>query len=38
MELPKRQTLMNAFCKAQFNYFPVIWFFYTPSFNNKHFE
>ena len=24
MELPKRRILMNAFFKAQFNYFPII--------------
>ena len=25
MELPKRRILINAFCKAQFNYCPAVW-------------
>ena len=35
MELLKRCTLMDAFFKAQFNYFPVVWMFHSRSFNNK---
>ena len=33
MELPKRRVLMNAFFKAQFNYYPVIWIFHSRSLN-----
>ena len=35
MELPKRRILMNAFFKAQFNYFPVIWMNHSRGLNNK---
>ena len=35
MELPKRRTLMNAFFKSQFNYYPTIWMFHNRSLNNK---
>ena len=33
MELPKRRVLMNAFFKAQFNYYPIIWIFHSRSLN-----
>ena len=35
MELHKRRILMNAFFKAQFNYCPIIWMFYSRSLSNK---
>ena len=35
MKLPKRRILMNAFFKAQFNYFPIIWMFHSRCLNNK---
>ena len=35
MELPKRCILMNAFFKAQFNYYPIIWMFHRCCLNNK---
>ena len=35
MELPKRRILMNAFFKAQFNYCPAVWMFYSRSLNKK---
>ena len=35
MELPKRLILANAFFKAQFNYFPIIWMFHSHCLNNK---
>ena len=35
MELPKRHILMNAFCKAQFNYCPITWMFHSRFLNNK---
>ena len=35
MELPKRHILMNAFCKAQFNYCPITWMFHSRCLNNK---
>ena len=35
IELAKRRILMNAFFKAQFNYYPIIWMFHSRSLNNK---
>ena len=35
MERPKKRILMNAFLKAQFNYWPIIWMFHSRSLNNK---
>ena len=35
MDLPKRRILMNAFFKAQFNYYPIIWMFRSSCLNNK---
>ena len=35
MELPNRRILMNAFFKAQFNYFPIIWMFQCRCLNSK---
>ena len=34
-ELLKGRILMNAFFKAQFNYCPAAWMFYSRSLNNK---
>ena len=31
----ERGFLMNAFFKAQFNYCPIIWMFYSRRLNNK---
>ena len=33
IELPERRVLINAFLKAQFNYYPVIWIFHSRSPN-----
>ena len=35
MELPNRRILMNAFFKAQFNYFTIIWMFHCHCLNSK---
>ena len=35
IELPKRQILIHVFLKAKFNYCPVIWMFYSRSWNDK---
>ena len=35
MKLSKTRNLMNAFFKAQFSYYPVVWMFYSRSLNNK---
>ena len=35
MELPNRRILMSVFFKAQCNYCPIIWMFYSHCLNNK---
>ena len=35
MGIRKRRTLMNAFFKSQFNYYPLIWMCSNRSLNNK---
>ena len=35
VELHKRRILMNAYFKAEFNYYPIIWMFYSRCLNNK---
>ena len=35
MELPIMCILINAFCKAQFNYCPIIWMFHSRYLNDK---
>ena len=35
IELHKRRILINAFFKAQFNYYPAVWIFHNRPLNNK---
>ena len=35
MGIYKRRTLLNGFCKSQFNYCPLIWMCCNRSLNNK---
>ena len=35
MELPKKTDVHECVFKAQFNYCPLVWVFYSRSLNNK---
>ena len=35
MTVSKRRVLMNAFCRSQFSYCPVVWMCHSRTLNNK---